>query len=77
MFGDRGLSSETRYIGGSPWEFGTTKGSIRLDVVEGPLANPIQVWDYKFGGATLLPSRIQQIRTGTSSPKLPVWEIKP
>jgi hypothetical protein len=44
MFGDRGLSTEVRYIGGQPWLSGSTKGSIRLDVVEGRLSNPTQVW---------------------------------
>ena len=78
MFGDRGLSTEVRYVNNAPWREGDPLlGSIRLDVIEGPRINPTQVWDYKFGNATLSQSRIQQIRTGTNSPNLPVWEIKP
>jgi len=42
----------------------TTTGSIRLDVVEGPLTNPTHVWDYKFGQATLSSSRTTQIQSG-------------
>ncbi len=78
MFGDRGLSTEVRYVNNAPWREGDPLlGSIRLDVIEGPRISPTQVWDYKFGNATLSQSRIQQIRTGTNSPNLPVWGIKP
>ena len=35
MFGDRGLSTEVRYINGRPWVSGDgLRGSVRLDVVE-------------------------------------------
>lgn len=65
MFGDRDLTTEARYVGGTPWEAGmSTTGSIRLDVVEGPLARPTAVWDYKFGNATLSQRRITQIQNG-------------
>ncbi len=66
IFGDRGLTAEARFINGVPWQPGgdPLSGSIRLDVVEGPLTNPTWVWDYKFGGAELTPARIIQIRTG-------------
>jgi hypothetical protein len=38
MFGDRGLLPEQRFVNGAPWRPGDpVAGSIRLDVVEGPL----------------------------------------
>ena len=79
MFGDRGLSTEVRYIDGLPWEAGMpTKGSIRLDVVEGPRNMPTKVWDYKFGSAKLSQSRITQIQNGIPNrANVPVLEIKP
>jgi hypothetical protein len=58
--------------------FDPLRGSIRLDVIEGPLDNPTQVWDYKFGGARLTPTRVNQIRTGAGlQPNAPVTEVKP
>ncbi|MFO0979218.1 MAG: RHS repeat-associated core domain-containing protein [Planctomycetaceae bacterium] len=79
MFGDRGLSTEVRYYGGRPWTQGDPlKGSIRLDVVEGPVASPTAVFDYKFGNATLTPPRILQIRrVGGIGPSVPVTGVKP
>jgi len=79
MFGDRGLSTERRYLGGQLWEEGMpVRGSIRLDVIEGPLTNPTKVWNYKFGNATLSQSRITQIRNGIpNGANVPVLEIKP
>jgi hypothetical protein len=80
IFGDRGLSTEVRYINGAPWQQGIDplKGSIRLDVVEGPLNNPTRVWDYKFGGAQLTPARVNQIRTGAGlGPNVPVDAVRP
>ena len=50
MFGSRGLSTEVPYVNGNPWRQGNPlTGSIRLDVVEGPLNKPnmglgLQVW---------------------------------
>ena len=79
IYGNRGLSTEVRYINGAPWQTGDgLKGSIRLDVVEGSLASPISVFDYKFGNATLTPTRILQIqRVGGIGPTVPVLEVKP
>jgi RHS repeat-associated protein len=79
-FGNRGLSTEVRYINGAPWQQGIDplRGSIRLDVVEGPLNNPTCVWDYKFGSAQLTPARIKRIRTGAGlGPNVPVNPIFP
>ncbi|OCC22946.1 hypothetical protein MB02_14365 [Croceicoccus estronivorus] len=79
MFGDRGLIAEARYAGGAPWQPGIpTTGSIRLDVVEGPLTNPTQVWDYKFGQAKLSESRITQIQNGIpNGANVPILMVKP
>lgn len=79
MFGDRGLTAEARYVGGSPWMSGTsTSGSIRLDVVEGPLARPTGVWDYKFGNAALSQGRITQIQNGIpNGTNVPILMVKP
>ena len=79
MFGDRGLTAEARYVNGNPWQSGDPlAGSLRLDVVEGPLTNPTQVWDYKFGQATLSQSRITQIQTGIpNGANVPILMVKP
>jgi hypothetical protein len=79
MFGSRGLSTEVRYLNGAEWQSGMPlKGSIRLDVVEGPLNNPTLVWDYKFGNALLTPARVSQIRTGAGlGPAVPVDAVRP
>jgi hypothetical protein len=79
LCGDRGLSTEVRYLNGQPWQSGMPlKGSIRLDVVEGPLNNPTAVWDYKFGGAQLTPARISQIQGGANlGSSVPVTAVRP
>ena len=79
MFGNRGLSTEVRYLNGQVWQPGMPlRGTIRLDVVEGPLNAPTSVFDYKFGGATLSPGRVTQIRAGANlGPSVPVLEVKP
>ena len=56
----------------------TTTGSIRLDVVEGALDVPTSVWDYKFGNATLSPSRVTQIQNGIpNGGNVPILMVKP
>ncbi|MFN9640423.1 MAG: polymorphic toxin-type HINT domain-containing protein [Pirellula sp.] len=79
MFGSRGLSTEVRYANGVPWREGVPlKGTIRLDVVEGPLNNPTAIFDYKFGNAILSPNRINQIRNGAGlGPNVPVLPVRP
>ena len=79
MYGDRGLRAEVRYRNGVEWRSGDPlKGSIRLDVVQGPLDNPTAIWDYKFGNAHLSASRINQIRTGAGlGSDVPIMEVKP
>lgn len=54
------------------------KGSVTIDVVEGPVDNPTAVFDYKFGDAVLDADReAQMIRVAGLSPSCPVHEIKP
>jgi hypothetical protein len=79
IFGSRGLSAEARYVNGNPWRNGDPlSGSIRLDVVEGPLTRRTFVWDYKFGQATLSPSRVTQIQNGIpNGANVPVLMVKP
>jgi len=79
MFGDRGLSTEVRYINGRPWQPGDgLRGTVRLDVVEGPINSPTNVFDYKFGNAQLTPLRINQIRnTSGSGPNVPIIQVTP
>jgi hypothetical protein len=79
MYGDRGLSTEVRYLGGTPWRSGLpTKGSVILDVVEGPIGNPTHVWDYKFGSAKLTPARVAEVRREAGLGQLvPVDEVRP
>ena len=40
------LRAEVSYKNGTPVRYGT-KGSVRLDVVEGPIDAPIAVYDFK------------------------------
>ena len=76
LYGDRGLSTEIPYLNGQAGVGG--RGSIRLDVVEGPFDNPTAIFDYKFGGATLTPDRIQQIRrVGQFGPNVPISPVHP
>jgi RHS repeat-associated protein len=69
-------AEQTILPGGRPANYGT-RGAIRLDVIEGPLQNPIAVYDLKTGSAQLSPARIQQIRNYYQNPNLPVIQIKP
>ncbi|HKU76413.1 MAG TPA: Ig-like domain-containing protein [Pyrinomonadaceae bacterium] len=78
-FGQRGLSTEVRYYNGAPWNPGDPlKGSVKLDVVEGPLTSPTAVYDYKFGNAHLSTGRISKIRRVAGlNANTPVLEVKP
>jgi len=73
--GDSNLSSEISYLNGEVVPYGTS-GSVRLDVVEGPLDAPTSIFDLKTGSATLTPGRILQIQNnipgGTSVPVFPI-----
>jgi hypothetical protein len=79
IFGQRGLSTEARYLGGKVWEPGMgLKDTVRLDVVEGTLKRPTTVWDYKFGAKGLTPERIAEIRAGADlGPDVLIIEVRP
>ncbi|WP_428269623.1 hypothetical protein [Haliangium sp.] len=75
--GKSNLRTEVSYLYGKPVRYGK-KGSVRLDVVEGPIDAPTAVFDLKTGSARLTPTRIKQIRRHL--PKghrnIPVLEIR-
>jgi hypothetical protein len=55
-----------------------TRGSVRLDVVEGPLDAPTCCYDLKTGSATLTPGRIRQFQGNLpGGANVPVIQIKP
>jgi RHS repeat-associated protein len=75
--GNSNLSTEVSYKNGAEVARGT-KGSIRVDVVEGPKSAPRAVHDLKTGNARLTPARTQQIQKHVpGGSKVPVKEIKP
>ena len=73
--GNANLSSEISYLNGGVVRYGAP-GSVRLDVVEGPINAPTSVFDLKTGSSTLTSSRIQQIQSqipgGSGVPVLPI-----
>jgi hypothetical protein len=71
------LHTEVNYLNGRPVS-GNTRGSVRLDVVEGPLDNPAAIYDLKTGSAQLTPERIQQIRSHLpiKAQNIPILEIR-
>ena len=80
IYGDRGLSTEVRYVQQQVWQPGTgmpTRGSVILDVVDGPVGNPTAIYDYKFGAAGLTPGRIGEIRTVTGFQNTPIIQVRP
>jgi hypothetical protein len=75
--GKENVHTEVSYLNGQVVPYGT-KGSVRLDVVNGPVNAPVSVFDLKTGSASLTPARIQQIQSnipGGSS--VPVSEVRP
>jgi hypothetical protein len=71
------LATEISYKGGEVVPYGTP-GSIRANVVEGPLDAPTAIYDLKTGNATLTPSRINQIQNEIpGGSNVPVKEVKP
>jgi hypothetical protein len=74
--GNANLATEQSYLNGRLVPRGTP-GSVRVDVVEGPLTAPTKIYDLKTGGAKLNSSRIEQIQQhvpGGSS--VPVIEVR-
>jgi hypothetical protein len=71
------LSTEVSYMNGRIVPYGT-KGSVRLDVVEGSPTAPTAVYDLKTGSATLTPDRINQIRANLpgGGTNVPVLEVR-
>jgi hypothetical protein len=77
IFGQRGLQTELSVIGGREVPYGTA-GSVRLDVLEGNVANPNAIYDYKFGASGLSNGRINQIQTVTGyGPSVPIIPVHP
>ena len=79
LFGNRGLSTEVRYNNQRVWQSGDPlNGSVKLDVVEGNVRNPTNIYDYKFGPQNrgITPARETQIRQVTGFQNTPINEIK-
>jgi len=74
--GNPNLATEVSYLNGRVVPRGTA-GSVRLDVVEGPLTAPTAIFDLKTGSATLTPARVQQIQQHIpGGATVPVLEIR-
>lgn len=75
--GNPNLSTEVSYLKGQVVPYGT-RGSVRLDVVEGPLTSPTAIYDFKTGGAALGPGRIALIRSNLpgGGNGVPVLEVR-
>jgi hypothetical protein len=75
--GSANLATEQSYLNGNLVTRGTP-GSVRIDVVEGPLDAPTCCYDLKTGSATLTPGRIRQIQGNLpGGADVPVIQIKP
>jgi RHS repeat-associated protein len=75
--GNANLATEQSYLNGNLVPRGTP-GSVRVDVVEGPLNAPTAIYDLKTGSAQLTPARIQQIQANIpGGNNVPVIQIRP
>jgi hypothetical protein len=76
--GDSGLSTEVSYLDGRIVSYGT-RGSVRLDVVEGDPLEPTAAYDLKTGSAAMTPSRIAEIQANLPPgyQDIPVSEVRP
>jgi len=75
--GNPNLFTEQSYLNGNPVDYGTP-GSIRIDVGEGTVDAPTNVYDLKTGGATLKPQRVGQIQSHLpNGSNVNVTQIKP
>ena len=71
------IFTERSFLNGLEVGYGTP-GSVRLDVVNGPLNAPISIFDLKTGGAILTPGRIQQIQAHVpGGASVPIIEVRP
>jgi len=75
--GNPSLSTEISYLNGQVVPRGTP-GSVRLDIVNGPLNAPVSIFDLKTGSATLKPPRIEQIQSHIpGGASVPVSTVRP
>ncbi|MCL5950928.1 MAG: hypothetical protein M1132_04270 [Chloroflexi bacterium] len=77
------LNTEISYLNGAPVKYGT-RGSIRVDVVQGALKAPSAIYDLKTGSGKLTSDRIEQILShlpngglGPNGQPIPIIEIRP
>lgn len=72
------LSTEISYLNGEIVPY-ATRGSVRLDVVEGNPMMPTAVYDLKTGSAALTPARVAQIQANLPAgyQNIPILEIRP
>jgi RHS repeat-associated protein len=70
------LNTEMSYKGGELVRRGTP-GSVRADVVQGPVEAPNAIYDLKTGGAMLTDRRVDQIQSHIPGGKAPVVQVKP
>ncbi len=74
---DGNPSSEISYLNEDVVPYGTA-GSVRLDVVEGPLTSPTAVYDLKTGSAMLSSSRISKIQSNIpGGSNVPAHVVRP
>jgi RHS repeat-associated protein len=73
IYGQRGLQTETSWLGNAPATYGT-RGSARLDVWEPATGT---VFDYKFGNAVLSPAQVNKITTQGPLGVRQVIKVKP
>jgi hypothetical protein len=74
--GNKNLSTEVSYLNGRVDPRGTP-GSVRLDVVEGPVNGPTGIYDLKTGNAILTRPRIDKIQENIPGGAIvPVIEIR-
>ena len=77
VLGRANLFTERSYLNGAIVPRGTA-GSVRVDVVYGPLEAPIAIFDLKTGGASLRSTRIKQIQAHIPGGcNVPVCEVRP
>jgi hypothetical protein len=76
IYGQRGLQTEVSVINGARVRY-NAGGSVRLDVIEGNIANPTAIYDYKFGTSGLTSGRINQIRNRGGYPTVPIIQVRP
>ncbi|HTW34006.1 MAG TPA: hypothetical protein VMD53_05250 [Rhizomicrobium sp.] len=76
--GNANISTEQSYLNGRVVPYGT-RGSVRVDVVEGPLDSPTAAYDLKTGKAPLTQSRIEQVRSHlpAGAERIPFHEMRP